>query len=93
MIADRLNRVKKLQAWTISSMAERLGVTRGTVFNYLCGKSKPDTEKLLELCKMFNVSADYLIGNDNINVLAKFSSSELLNELMVREVERGEDDL
>ena len=51
------------QAKLSDMVRERGGVLqRQTVSMYMNGQSKPDTERLTMICKVLNVSADYLLG-------------------------------
>ena len=47
-----------------TDLARALGVTQGTIGNWETGKRIPDAETLKEVANYFNVSVDYLIGND-----------------------------
>jgi transcriptional regulator with XRE-family HTH domain len=47
---------------TQEALAERLGVSRQAVAKWEKGLSVPDPEKLLKLCAIFGVCADYLLG-------------------------------
>ena len=44
------------------ALAERLGVSRQAVSRWETGESFPDTEKVLQLCRIFSISADYLLN-------------------------------
>ena len=43
-------------------LAEKLGVTRQAVSKWESAQSSPDLDKIVEMCKIFNVSADNLLG-------------------------------
>ena len=47
---------------TIKEAAEKLGVNPRTYSNYEQGKSKIPVKKLIEICLIYNVSADYILG-------------------------------
>lgn len=56
-------RLLKLQGeMSITEFADMLGLTRQTVGYYINGDRIPDSEKLLQICKRCDVSADYLLG-------------------------------
>lgn len=44
------------------------GITSGTLSDYKSGRSTPSGDRLLALANFFNVSAEYLLGNDEIAV-------------------------
>ena len=48
-------------------LAEKLGVTRQAVSKWESAQSAPDIDKIVELCKIFNVSADNLLGLSDTN--------------------------
>ena len=43
-------------------LAEKLGYDKGTVGNYLTGERKPSVAFIIDVAKLFGVSADYLLG-------------------------------
>lgn len=43
-------------------LAERLGVSTQDVSRWESGEVLPDAEKLLQLCRVFGISADELLG-------------------------------
>lgn len=60
-----MNRIRELrmekglkQAW----LASKLHLTQTAVSNYELGTRDPSVETILELCEIFNCSADYLLG-------------------------------
>lgn len=56
-------------------LAEKLGVTRQAVSKWESAQSAPDIDKIAELCKIFNVSADSLLG---LSAASYPSSAEIL---------------
>ena len=44
------------------------GITSGTLSDYKSGRSTPSGDRLLALANFFEVSAEYLLGNDEIAV-------------------------
>lgn len=45
--------------------SEDLNIHRGSLSNWETGRRTPDSEMLLKIANYFNVSVDYLLGNDN----------------------------
>lgn len=64
-VAERIRELREKKGLSQSEVAKLLGMNRTTYVHYETGYSKP-TKKLKELCSLFNVSADYILGN-NIN--------------------------
>ena len=50
------------------AVAEKLGITRRTYIKYEHGEIKPPFEKLLDLHSLFDVSIDYLMGTDAVQL-------------------------
>ena len=44
------------------SVAKRLDMPTSTYYTYERGKHKPPYDKLVALCDLFNVTADYMLG-------------------------------
>ncbi|MCM1306335.1 MAG: helix-turn-helix domain-containing protein [Bacteroides sp.] len=60
--AERFNEVLKYSQLSQVQLAEKLNVNKATVTNYKKGKIAPSLETFFELCKLLDVSADYLLG-------------------------------
>ena len=60
--SKRLIELRKVIKLTQLQMAECVNVSRTTYSSWEQGKSKPDLEVLVQLCKTFKVSSDYLLG-------------------------------
>jgi len=46
------------------ALAERLGVTRQSVSKWELGQASPDVDKIVQLCSLFDVTADSLLMDD-----------------------------
>lgn len=64
--AKRLSELRNEFKLTQKELADKLGVSRGTIGMYEIGQRDPDTDTLLKLSELFNVSVDYLLGNTDI---------------------------
>ena len=51
---------------TQAEIADILGITRAAYTNIENGKRQIDNNNLLQLANYFNVSADYILGRDNV---------------------------
>ncbi len=58
-------------------MAKKLNISQGTYNNWENGKTEPSISDLIEISKMFKVSVDYLIGNQEEEVSVKEDESTL----------------
>ncbi len=62
-IANRLAELRKQHGYNQEELAEKLGVSRQAVSKWECGESSPDTDNLIALAKVYDVSLDELLGN------------------------------
>lgn len=53
--------MRKARGWNQEELAERVGVTRQAVSRWESGAAKPDADKIIAICDLFGVSADYLL--------------------------------
>lgn len=59
---DRLKELRKSARKTQKEVSELIGVASSTYSMYERGEREPDFKTLDKICKLFNVSSDYLIG-------------------------------
>lgn len=57
-----IKELRKEQNLTQTQLAKQLSTTQDTISLWELGKSFPDILSIIKLCKIFNVSADYLLG-------------------------------
>ena len=60
---EKLTQARKAAGLTQADVAARLDVSRQAVSRWEGGQSKPSTEKLLELAKIYDVSLDWLCSD------------------------------
>lgn len=65
MFGTRLKELRKKNGYTQVTLAEKLGVSKGTVAMWEVGKRKPDFEMLCTLSELFDVRTDYILGQSN----------------------------
>lgn len=63
---DRLHEVMDRYNLRAIDIAERSGLTRGAISQYLSGKVTPKQDKIYLLAKALNVSPSYLMGIDDV---------------------------
>ena len=61
---DKLQKIRKENNITQEGLADKLDVSRQAVSKWESGQAYPDTEKLIQISKIFNVSLDELIGEN-----------------------------
>ena len=65
MIGERLKELRRKNGYTQVTLADNLGVSKGTVAMWETDKRMPDFDKLNELCDLFDVRIDYLTGRSD----------------------------
>ncbi len=64
VFGEKLKLLRNEKGLTQEELAEQLGVSRQAVSKWESGTGYPETEKMLQLAKMFNASLDYLLLDD-----------------------------
>lgn len=77
--SKRLRKLREEMGLSQGELAKKLGISRTAYVKYETGESKP-MRKLQELSDLFNVSIDYLLGND-IESKAKPNDNVLTNDM------------
>lgn len=83
---DKLQKIRKENNITQEGLADKLNVSRQAVSKWESGQAYPDTEKLIQISKIFNVSLDELM-NDNVdkstvNQDKKISFMDIINDVL-----------
>lgn len=60
-MGEKILNMRKARGWSQEELAERIGVTRQAVSRWEAGAAKPDADKIIAVCDLFGVSADYLL--------------------------------
>lgn len=61
-MGEKIRQLRKEHNMTQSQLADILAISQDTVSLWELGKTTPDVEYIVKLCKIFDVSADYLLG-------------------------------
>ena len=77
MFDERLKSLRKKSGYTQVSLAETLGVSKGTVAMWETGKRTPDFDTLIRLSDLFDVRTDYILGKSNDSSSAKLSDDDI----------------
>jgi len=85
-LSEKLQKIRKENNITQEGLADKLNVSRQAVSKWESGMAYPDTEKLIQISKIFKVSLDELI-NDNVdkndgNNFKKLSFMEIVNNML-----------
>ena len=78
-IGDKIVEARKANNMTQEQLAELMGVTRQSISRWEQNLAYPETEKILHLSDILNVSCDYLLKENetrkNSNIIAKENPS------------------
>ena len=62
MFQLRLRELRKEKGLTQDVLAEQLGTKGDSIYSWEKGRSEPSIATLCNICRIFEVSADYLLG-------------------------------
>lgn len=66
MLKNTLKKERHRMGYTQKQLAQLLNVSQQTVGSWEVGRTEPDAKTLTKLSNVFNVSVDYLTGNDTL---------------------------
>lgn len=61
-----LRQLMSANSWSQVELANRLNIAKQTVSNWENDNIQPSIEMLIRLCRLFNVTTDYLLGLDDV---------------------------
>ena len=64
IFADKITALRKKNGWSQEELAEKMSVSRQAVSKWEGAQSVPDLEKILLLSRLFGVSTDYLLKDE-----------------------------
>ncbi len=67
LLGTKLADLRKRHGYSQEVLAEKMGVSRQAVSKWERGESSPDTDTLIELAKLYEVSLDELVGHKQIS--------------------------
>lgn len=63
-LADNLKKIRKENNLSQEQLAEKIGVSRQSVSKWESNQAYPEMDKVLQICKMFNLNIDELLNQD-----------------------------
>lgn len=76
-LAEKLFELRKEKGWSQEKLAEQINVSRQSISKWESGQVLPEIEKIIELSKIFQVTTDYLLLDENSE---KASTEVILEE-------------
>lgn len=62
---EKIQKLRKTSGMSQEQLAQKIAVSRQAISRWELDESRPDTENIMQVGKIFNVSTDFLL-NDNI---------------------------
>ena len=69
-IGEKILYLRNLKGMSQEDLAEKLNVSRQSIFKWEANQASPQIENVLQICEIFNLSADDLM-KDNIDIMQK----------------------
>ena len=66
ILGDKLYQLRKDKGISQEELADKLGVSRQAISKWERGEALPDTDNLISIAKLYEVSLDQLVGNTNV---------------------------
>ena len=63
-LSEKIIQLRKVNSWSQEELAEKMEVSRQAISRWENATALPDSNNLLQLSKLFNVTADYLLNED-----------------------------
>lgn len=77
--SNRIRELRLTKSLNQEQLAEKIGLTKQAISQYERGDRKPSLDVIEALCDFFNVSADYLLGKDDVTL--RFVNGDDLRKL------------
>jgi len=61
-LAIRLKELRKESNISQKELAKIIGTTNSSICDWECGRSEPNVDYIIKICKYFEIHSDYLIG-------------------------------
>ena len=91
MIGDRLKEIRKDYGDTQQRLADKLQVSKFTVQSWEQGKSEANHDTLVSICRLYQVSSDYLLGLSDDDPLYTQKQQQSLSPEYLATLKRFED--
>ena len=86
-IADRIRYLREKCGYTQTYLAKKLGISRSAVNSWEMSLSSPSVANIIEMTKIFNVSADYILSNSEKVTVDITELDNEQREIVIRLVE------
>ena len=80
--SDNLKKLRKDMNLSQEDLADKLGVSRQSISKWESGVVYPEMDKMVQLCKIFNLSMDDLLNNDVAEVKNTKEAKSSINKFI-----------
>ena len=83
MLGEKIQKLRKDKVMSQEELASQISVSRQAISKWELGESVPDTENIIQLCRTFCVSADYLLIDEiesNMDIPVVRENSDMLKK-------------
>jgi transcriptional regulator with XRE-family HTH domain len=63
-LGEKIYQLRKQNGMSQEELASQITVSRQAVSKWELGESVPDTDNIVQICKLFGISADFLLNDD-----------------------------
>lgn len=78
-LGNKITKLRKKEKMSQEILANKIGVSRQTISNWELNITKPDTDHIKKMSKIFNISIDEILDNDIRDIMEeKISNTEKL---------------
>lgn len=78
-LGNKITKLRKKEKMSQEVLANKIGVSRQTISNWELNITKPDTDHIKKMSKIFNISIDEILDNDIRDIMEeKISNTEKL---------------
>ena len=91
--ADKILSLRKSRGMSQEELAEKLNVSRQAISRWEMGTAQPDAQNILQISKLFGVTADYLLNDDYESDQEIPCVKEVRNELKEKITKQGKNQL
>ncbi|MCL2862279.1 MAG: helix-turn-helix transcriptional regulator [Firmicutes bacterium] len=88
--ADRLIELRKKNNYSQDELSEKLSISRQAISKWERAESLPDTENLIALARLYNISLDSLVhGDDTLSTTQDYHQNVKTNEIQEKQRTTG----
>jgi len=89
--ANRLYELRKKNNLSQEDVADKLGISRQSVSKWERAEASPDTDNLISLAKLYNVSLDELLNAEKSNEFVEENKSDEVEEVVIEEEKENDE--